>query len=118
MAEVTDVRCILKGSLTRQGADVLTCVSVCVPMRVAIAALVARPPSGRVPRQLTTVRRMLVRHLAALPPQGVAMTIGKIAPAAGISWLVYEETRIILKCADHPCLSEPAACSGGVCPSR
>lgn len=46
------------------------------------------------------------------------MTIGKIAPAAGISWLVYEETRIILKCADHPCLSEPAACSGSVCPSR
>ena len=35
--------------------------------------------------------------------QGVAMTIGKIAPAAGISWVVYEETRIMLKCADRPC---------------
>lgn len=31
------------------------------------------------------------------------MTIGKIAPAAGISWVVYEETRIMLKCADRPC---------------
>ena len=30
-------------------------------------------------------------------------TIGKIAPAAGISWVVYEETRIMLKCADRPC---------------
>jgi len=28
----------------------------------------------------------------------VAMTIGKIAPAA-----VYEETRIWLRCADQPC---------------
>ncbi|KAK9823074.1 hypothetical protein WJX81_007778 [Elliptochloris bilobata] len=37
--------------------------------------------------------------------KGVAMTIGKIAPAAGISWVVYEETRILLKCSDHPCRS-------------
>ena len=34
------------------------------------------------------------------------MTIGKIAPAAGISWLVYEETRIMLKCADRPCCAQ------------
>ena len=38
--------------------------------------------------------------------QGVAMTIGKIAPAAGISWVVYEETRIMLKCADRPCCGQ------------
>jgi len=31
------------------------------------------------------------------------MTIGKIAPAAGISWAVYEEARIWLRCADQPC---------------
>ena len=53
--------------------------------------------SGRLAAPCPLLRQALCTRM-----QGVAMTIGKIAPAAGISWVVYEETRIMLKCADRP----------------
>ena len=33
--------------------------------------------------------------------KGFGMSLAKIAPAAGLSWFVFEECKVLLNCADY-----------------